>query len=51
LTTGQSLGEMVVVKQGLEPGDLVITQGAQKVRPGQVVSAAPEQTPEGSAAP
>jgi membrane fusion protein (multidrug efflux system) len=51
ISTGQNVGAMVVVKKGLQAGDLVITQGTQKVRPGQVVSAAPEELPEGSGAP
>jgi membrane fusion protein (multidrug efflux system) len=41
---------MVAVTEGLEEGDLVISQGIQKVRPGQVVTATPPQSVEASAA-
>lgn len=51
IETGQNLGSDIAVTKGLKEGDLVITDGIQKVRPGQVVNAAPQQTPEGSAAP
>jgi membrane fusion protein (multidrug efflux system) len=51
VTTGQNIGSQVAVKSALKPGELVITEGAQKVRPGQVVSVAPAQSPEGTAAP
>jgi membrane fusion protein (multidrug efflux system) len=44
VTTGVEQGRDVVVTDGLKEGELVIVQGIQKVRPGQVVtaSAAPE---------
>ena len=32
-------GTVVVIKKGLDAGDLVVTEGVQKVRPGQVVQA------------
>lgn len=51
IETGASQGADVVVTKGLAEGDLVITQGVQKVRPGQVVSATPTEKPGGSAAP
>lgn len=38
---GQTRGTDVIITQGLHEGELVITQGIQKVRPGQPVSAAP----------
>jgi membrane fusion protein, multidrug efflux system len=41
ITTGAEQGSDIVVTSGLKPGELVITEGIQKVRPGQVVSAAP----------
>jgi len=50
IRTGQQMGPDIVVTEGLKEGDLVITQGVQKIRPGQVVSATPAQaveTPEG----
>ena len=36
---GRKVGDSYVVKQGLKEGDNVITQGLQKVRPGQTVKA------------
>jgi membrane fusion protein, multidrug efflux system len=39
------VGARVVVKTGLEPGDRVVVEGVQKVRPGQAVTAAPWQPP------
>jgi membrane fusion protein (multidrug efflux system) len=41
ITTGAEQGSDIVVTSGLKQGELVITEGIQKVRPGQVVSAAP----------
>jgi membrane fusion protein, multidrug efflux system len=55
IETGVSKGSMMVVKSGLKEGELVVAEGVQKVRPGQVVSASPPQTfeapnpPQGSA--
>ena len=40
-------GETVVDK-GLREGEMVIVEGAQKVRPGQAVDAAPVQQPSGA---
>jgi membrane fusion protein, multidrug efflux system len=42
--TGTPKGPMVAVKAGLKEGELVIAEGIQKVRPGQVVTATPPQT-------
>lgn len=39
VTTGIEQGPDVVVTQGLKEGELVIVEGVQKVRPGQVVAA------------
>lgn len=50
IETGQNQGADVAVVKGLQEGELVITDGIQKVRPGQTVNAAPPQMPEGSAA-
>jgi len=50
IETGRQVGPNVVVNKGLAEGDLVITEGIQKIRPGQVVSAAPAESakaPEG----
>ena len=53
---GQSTPSTAVVSNGLEEGDLVISEGLQRVRPGQVVSPGPaspppEVTPRGASAP
>jgi len=45
IQTGQQVGPYVAVTQGLDEGDLVITEGVQKIRPGQVVSATPAEGP------
>lgn len=45
IETGPTLGTEVAVTQGLAEGDLVIAEGVQKVRPGQVVQAAPDAAP------
>jgi membrane fusion protein (multidrug efflux system) len=37
--TGQAVGTNIAVTKGLAADDLVITEGIQKVRPGQVVQA------------
>jgi membrane fusion protein (multidrug efflux system) len=39
ITTGVEQGRNVVVSEGLKEGELVIVEGVQKVRPGQLVSA------------
>ena len=49
IETGTDQGADVAVTKGLSEGELVITQGVQKVRPGQVVSAVPPQVSQGSA--
>jgi membrane fusion protein (multidrug efflux system) len=46
IQTGQQLGADVAVTEGLQEGDLVITEGVQKIRPGEVVSATPAQAVE-----
>jgi membrane fusion protein (multidrug efflux system) len=38
ITTGVEQGRNVVVANGLKPGELVVVEGIQKVRPGQVVT-------------
>ena len=38
VTLGQEQGTEVVIQDGLEPGERVIVEGLQKVRPGQVVA-------------
>jgi membrane fusion protein, multidrug efflux system len=39
VTTGVEQGRDVVVTDGLKEGELVIVEGIQKVRPGQIVAA------------
>lgn len=45
ITAGQQIGARVVARSGLAPGDRVVVEGVQKVRPGQAVTAAPWQPP------
>ncbi len=40
---GDNQGANIAVTSGLKAGELVITEGVQKVRPGQVVTASPPQ--------
>jgi membrane fusion protein (multidrug efflux system) len=40
VVAGERQGAGVVVAEGLSENELVVTEGAQKVRPGQVVDAA-----------
>jgi membrane fusion protein (multidrug efflux system) len=37
--TEQGPGSRLIVTKGLSPGEKIITEGVQKVRPGQVVQA------------
>jgi membrane fusion protein, multidrug efflux system len=41
VTTGAEQGVDIVVADGLKQGELIIVEGIQKVRPGQVVAASP----------
>jgi membrane fusion protein, multidrug efflux system len=45
ITLGRSSAETAVVESGVSVGDRVITEGIQRVRPGQPVNAAPAGTP------
>ncbi len=50
IQAGATQGADVVVNSGLKEGELVITEGIQKVRPGQEVSATPAvEAPDGGA--
>jgi len=42
---------LVVVREGLEAGQLVITEGSGRARPGQPVTARPQEAPAGAATP
>ena len=39
VVVGERIGERAIVLQGLKPGDRVIVEGVQKVRPGVTVNA------------
>ena len=41
ITIGPAIGTMWAVESGLTPGEKIIVQGIQKVRPGQPVTVAP----------
>jgi len=38
---GERVGSMLIVEDGLRPGEIVVVEGAQRVRPGLVVSSKP----------
>ncbi len=44
IKTGQRLGPEIVIKQGVAPGESIIVEGIQKVRPGAEVNAVPQTT-------
>jgi membrane fusion protein (multidrug efflux system) len=48
---GKGSPEMAVIEEGVKPGDQVIAEGVQKVRPGQPVNPAPAAPPPGQAVP
>ncbi|HXQ50073.1 MAG TPA: efflux RND transporter periplasmic adaptor subunit [Stellaceae bacterium] len=50
ITLGQSTPTLAVVAQGLAPGESVIVDGIQRVRPGQPVAPAPASPPAAAAA-
>ena len=47
ISPGESVGDLLIVRDGLKPGERVIVDGIQKARPGSPVnpSAAPGKTP------
>jgi len=45
IQAGEPQGSNVIVSAGLNSGELVVTQGLQKVRPGQIVTATPADQP------
>lgn len=47
VSADRTIGDQWVVTDGLKPGDKLITQGLGKIRPGQVVVAVPDTTPQG----
>ena len=46
LTLDRAIGDQWLVSSGLAPGDRVIVEGMQKVRPGAPVKAVPFETGE-----
>ena len=44
---GRGTAELAVIESGLQPGENVITEGLQRVRPGQPVNPAPAGAPPG----
>jgi len=42
---GQTVRDQVVIESGLQGGETVISEGLQRVRPGQEVNAAPAGAP------
>ncbi|MFM2148212.1 MAG: hypothetical protein RLZZ187_518 [Pseudomonadota bacterium] len=45
VTLGRSIADQVVIERGLEGGETVVTEGVQRVRPGQPVQPAPAAPP------
>lgn len=41
IKTGERVGAMIIISEGLKPGEKVIAEGAQKVRPGSLVNPKP----------
>ncbi|MBV9294740.1 MAG: efflux RND transporter periplasmic adaptor subunit [Acidobacteriaceae bacterium] len=51
IVTGDRVGDSWIVTQGLKPGDIVIVEGVQKVRPGAPVQPTPYKAQNASASP
>jgi membrane fusion protein (multidrug efflux system) len=53
ITPAESVGDLLIVRDGVQPGERVIVEGIQKARPGAKVAptAAPAATPQGAGAP
>jgi membrane fusion protein, multidrug efflux system len=45
VVVGERVGDRWIIQQGLKPGDRVIVEGVQKVRPGAVVNPQPYRPP------
>jgi membrane fusion protein (multidrug efflux system) len=45
VVTGDRVGELWIVEQGLRPGDRVVVEGLQKARPGTIVNPQPYSAP------
>ena len=50
IVTGERIGDNWIITQGLRPGDKVIVEGVQKVRPGAPVQPTPYKPPAAAAA-
>jgi membrane fusion protein (multidrug efflux system) len=50
VTTGDRVGNSWIVERGLQPGDRVVVEGQQKVRPGSQVRPQPYRAPESAPA-
>jgi membrane fusion protein (multidrug efflux system) len=50
VTTGDRVGTSWIVETGLQPGDRVVVEGQQKVRPGSTVQPQPYRAPESAPA-
>ncbi len=46
VVVGERVGDRWIIQQGLKPGDRVIVEGVQKVRPGAVVNPQPYRPPQ-----
>ncbi|HJU46034.1 MAG TPA: efflux RND transporter periplasmic adaptor subunit, partial [Chitinophagaceae bacterium] len=44
IVSGARIGDKLVVKEGLQAGQVIVTDGIQKVKPGAVVSVAKDST-------
>jgi RND family efflux transporter MFP subunit len=52
VTTGPTSGQMVIVEKGLNPGENIVVEGTQKVKPGITVKPIPySSTPDANASP
>jgi membrane fusion protein, multidrug efflux system len=43
VATAERVGDRWIIQQGLKPGDRIIVEGMQKVRPGSIVKTKPYQ--------
>jgi len=50
VTAGDRVGSSWIIEQGLQPGDRVVVEGQQKVRPGSKVQTQPYRTSDSPAA-
>jgi membrane fusion protein, multidrug efflux system len=48
VTVGQRVGSMCVIEEGLKPGEVVVAEGTQRVKPDVEVTTKPFTAPTGS---